>query len=272
VRRKLTAWMLGIACFGSVLLITEALDLPRWTPIAFVLAFPAYAFGLRKLAALSIASWERRIRGRASRGELPASPDDWLPKSWLIDQFFTRSIQLERAAGSFRDLGLWPAASSFYEAAHRSSPDADRPRLAREAWAALKKQRAERKPDWSAYLEDALRTPDPPYDLFEDSAEVLMTRGRYAEADHRYRHALEHAATERQRFKAWCGIAIACARDGRYGAADSALHEASEIMPTGDPGFQALYDRTLGDVASAKQSARSGQLDLVQLARNQDDD
>jgi tetratricopeptide (TPR) repeat protein len=267
--KRIWAAIVIVSCIGAWLL-TRILDLPMWTPFAFALSFPIYYLVLRYLAAQGLASWERTIRSRLMSGASPTSTEAWLPRGPILSWYFPRFMLLERAAVAFRDNARWPEASSHFEAALRLAPELDRPRLAREVWAALKKQRAEMKPNWGAYLEEALKAPDPPYDLFEDWADVLVERGKFAEADLEYRRALERATTDGQRFKIYCRLAIACVRDGRYGAADGALHEANEMMPTGDPGFQALYDRTADDVSAAKDAARSGQIHLVQIARKKD--
>jgi hypothetical protein len=221
----------AIACAAAAFALTYLLDLPSWTPFAVIVSFPLYWLVLRTLGQRRFEAWVQAIRDRAARGEAPESPEAWLP----ADRF------------------VW-----WY---------APRPRLVRELWAATRSQRAGHKIDFGPYYEEAVAAPDPPFELLEDHGDHLMALGRFADADRAFRRAIEGAEKEGPRFKIWCKLAVACARDGRYGAADGALHEAYEIMPTGDPGFQALHDRARDEIAAAKDAARGAQIHLVQLVK-----
>jgi hypothetical protein len=264
--------LVGASCLGAWLLV-HTLGLPSWALLVFISLFPLYYLLLRYLAGRGLASWERGLRAQS---ETRASDETErarfgaearMPRNMLVAWYHPRFLLHERAGLVFRDCACWTEASAHFEAALGDAPMLDRPRLARELWASLRKQRTDRRPDWGAYLEEALQAPDPPYELLEDWADLLIERGRFAEADLKYRQALARASTDGQRFKIYCRIAIACVRDRRFGAADGALHEANQCMPANDPGFRALYERTVAEVAEMKDASRSDQVHLVQIAR-----
>jgi tetratricopeptide (TPR) repeat protein len=246
-----------LAAIASVTLLVLSLlvDLPWWLPIAFVLSFFVYAALLKMMAAISLAAWERGLRIRVMRGESSARPGDWIPERTLASWYYSKGVLFERAAALLEALERRAVSSACLVEAYRSAPIVDKPRLALLIWSSIKKRPADEvspPSDYASVLEHALRARDPPFNLYEDYADLLFDRGLFKEADENYRRALERTSTESRRCKLFCRLALTCAKDHRYGAADAALHEARELIPTGDSGFQALYHRTESEIADGK--------------------
>jgi tetratricopeptide (TPR) repeat protein len=235
----------------AAVILARALELPTWAPIAFALSFPAYALILRRLAARALASWEAGLDARA---RAPGSLAHPLPARSIAAWYYGRGFLLERAAKVLIGAERWTEAASCFTEAVRLAPQIDRPRLARSAWAALRRARAGGRAEALAIVELAMRAPDPPFELFEDHGDIFLDARRFGDADRAYRAAIERtvSAGEGPRCKLYCKLALACAKDGRFGAADGALHEASELLPTGDPGYLSLYDRTAAEIADVK--------------------
>jgi tetratricopeptide (TPR) repeat protein len=245
-------------------------DLPVWAPFAFIASFPLYAFLLKALAKSKFAKWEESTRSRIARGGALGPASEVVPDDALLRLYHREVEFLERAATIAREHERWAFAAELLEEAFRFARDAERPRIAREIWTTLRKlpERERRSHGVGNYLEAALAAPDPSWDLHQDFGDHLLGQSRFEDAVAAYEKSLRLATTNGQRFKLMTKLAVATVRTGRFGAADGWLHEAHEIMPTGDPGYEALYSRTVEELAEAKHShGASGDFNLVQLTK-----
>ena len=256
----------GLLIAGMGYLAVRWLALPGWVYLAFLASFPIYALGLRGVAAARWAAWARALDARLVAGAV-ATPAEALPDDLVAAWYYPPASFLEHAADRHRDAGHASAAADLYDAARRSAPPPARPRLARQAWASLRKlepRERDRGGRWASLLEDAIDAADPPPELHLDLAEILLARPALDEARRHLEAALAGSTSEPQRARVLCRLAVAEARSGRFGAADAYLVEAADRAPTGDPGHQALHDRATAEVALAKQAKR-GELDLLGL-------